>query len=198
MKLRTVSAIVLAAGLTVGATGCSLIAPVATSTPYAPSDGVNVSIGGADIRNIMLIEDESGENFNVVFSSVNTGADDLPLTINFERSGSGFASADFTIEPGSTLFGNPEGDTPPTLVSLGDVSPGETVTAFFQVPGADEVEYDIPVLDGTLEEYRDYVLSDQSAEAAQTEDAEDGPSSGTVTENGAGADASADADATAE
>lgn len=186
MKLRTVSAIVLAAGLTVGASGCSLIAPVATSIPYAPSDGIDVSVGGADVRNMMLIADESGENFNVVFTGVNIGSSDIELTVNMEHGGSGFASADFTIEPGTTLFGDPEGDEEPTLVTLDDVQPGETVTAFFQVAGVDEVEHNIPVLDGTLQEYRDFAISD--SEVSMDSDEEES-SSGTVIEPGVDQDA---------
>ncbi|GAA2179232.1 hypothetical protein GCM10009847_12430 [Leucobacter tardus] len=175
MKLRTVSAIVLAAGLTVGASGCSLIAPVATSIPYAPSDGIDVTVGGADVRNMMLIADESGENFNVVFTGVNTGSEDIELTVNMEHGGSGFASAEFTLEPGTTLFGDPEGEMEPTLVPLDDVQPGETVAAFFQVAGEDEVEHNIPVLDGTLQEYRDFVIDGSgSADATEGDSASEG------------------------
>ena len=158
MKIRIASSIALAAGLALGLTGCNLMAPQATTVPYAPSDGIDVDLEGAYVRNMLLIADESGENFNVVFTGVNNGTEDVRVTVNFVNQGSQQAAAEFTIEPGTTEFGNPEGDIPPTLVSLPDVIAGSTVDAYFQIPGANEVQRDVPVLDGTLSEYADYVL----------------------------------------
>lgn len=195
LKIRTASAVALAAGLALSATGCSLIAPVATQKPYAPSDGVDVTVDGADVRNLMLIADESAENFNVVFSGVNTGPGDIPLTINFIDATDATASAEFLLGPGSTLFGEPEGEEPPQLVPLSDVAPGDTVTAFFQVPGADEVEYEVPVLDGTLAEYEAYVIDpEQQAGAAGAEES-DAEGSGA---DGSGAEGSDQQDDAAE
>ena len=165
MKIRIASSIALAAGLALGLSGCNLIAPQATLIPYAPSDGIDVNVDGANVRNLLLIADEGGENFNVVFTGVNTGTAAVELTINFLDQGSQKASADFTIEPGTTEFGNPEGDVPPTLVSLPDVVIGSTIEAYFQTPGGAEVQREVPVLDGTLLEYADYVIgSDQQPE----------------------------------
>ena len=172
MKIRIASSIALAAGLALGLSGCNLIAPQATTIPYAPSDGIDVDLDGAFVRNLLLIADESGENFNVVFTGVNNGTEDVQVTINFIDQGSQQAAAEFTLEPGSTEFGNPEGDLPPTLVSLPDVMVGSTVDAYFQTPGGTEVQRDVPVLDGTLEEYADFVI-DGSAAPEVDEDALD-------------------------
>lgn len=44
------TASVLAAGaMLVSMTGCGLIAPQGTMDPYAPSDGIDVSVAGIDI-----------------------------------------------------------------------------------------------------------------------------------------------------
>lgn len=161
MKTRRIaSSIALAAALTLGATGCGFVVPQATTEPYSPSDGIDVSVAGAEVRNLMLIVDESGENFNVVFTGVNTGTTAVDLRITFvSKNGSAEASADFTLEPGSTLFGDPEGTVAPVLVSLPDVIAGSTVTAFLQVPGGADVERQVPVLDGTLAEYGMFMIS---------------------------------------
>jgi hypothetical protein len=157
---RIASSIALAAAITLGATGCGFVVPQATTEPYAPSDGIDVSVAGTEVRNLMLIADESGENFNVVFTGVNTGTEAVDLRIAFvSEDGSAKASADFTLEPGSTLFGDPEGTVAPVLISLPDVIAGSTVTAFLQVPGGADVEREVPVLDGTLAEYRTFVIS---------------------------------------
>ncbi len=158
MKTRIASTVAVAAAIVLGATGCSLVAPIATATPYGPSDGVNVDAGPVDVRNIMLVADESGDNFNVVFGAVNRSGEPQDLTITFMGSGSQQASADFEVPTGNTLFGDPEGEETPVLVSIDGLEVGATIEAYFQVAGAAEVPYKVPVLDGTLEEYRKYVL----------------------------------------
>ncbi|MGK0716324.1 DNA modification methylase [Leucobacter sp. W1153] len=161
MKTRRIaSSIALAAAITLGATGCGFAVPQATTEPYAPSDGIDVSVAGVEVRNLLLIADEESENFNVVFTGVNTGTTPLELRITFVgKGGSTEASADFTIDPGSTIFGDPEGDVAPVLVSIPDLAAGDTVSAFLQVPGGADVEREVPVLDGTLLEYRSFVIS---------------------------------------
>lgn len=166
MKIRIASSIAIAAALALGATGCSLIAPQGTLKPYAPSDGVDVSVGGVDVRNIMLIADETGENFNVVFGAVNRTSEEQEIAISFVGEGTQKARAEFTIPTGNTLFGNPAGEEAPVLVPIEGTFPGATVDAYFQKAGADEVSHSIPVLDGTLAEYRDYVLPAGFSEAA--------------------------------
>ncbi|SJN10250.1 hypothetical protein FM113_08630 [Leucobacter sp. 7(1)] len=172
MKIRIASSIAIAAALALGATGCSLIAPQGTLEHYAPSDGVEVNLENVDVRNIMLIADKSGENFNVVFGAVNLSEAPQDIAINFMGEGTQQARAEFTVPTGNTLFGNPAGAEAPVLVSIPGAKPGATVDAYFQQAGSDEVHHRIPVLDGTLEEYRDYVLpANFSQDADVSEDA---------------------------
>lgn len=163
MKIRIASSIALAAALALGATGCSLVAPVGTNVPYAPSDGVDVTIEGIDVRNIMLIADESGENFNVVFTAVNLTGDEQTIAMTFVSEDQKTASAEFTIPTGSTVFGNPAGDKAPVLITVPGLKAGATITTYFQLPGAAEAEHMVPVLDGTLEEYKAYVIPTATA-----------------------------------
>ncbi len=172
MKIRIASSIAIAAALALGATGCSLIAPQGTLKPYAPSDGVDVNVEGVDVRNIMLIADETGENFNVVFGAVNLTGAEQELAVTFMNEGTQQARAEFTVPTGNTLFGNPEGDEAPVVVTIPGLQPGATIDAYFQQPGAAEVEHKVPVLDGTLAEYRAYVLPANFVEEA-TADAKD-------------------------
>lgn len=179
MKTRRIAtALALAAAVTLGMSGCGFFVPQATSEPYAPSDGIDQTVEGAEIRNLMLVADEANENFNVVFTGVNTGETAIHLRITFvSKSGSAEASADFEIAPGSTLFGDPEGDVPPVYVSIPDLRAGATVTAFLQVAGGAEVERQVPVLDGTLVEYQDFMPSERAVTevedlARETEEAD--------------------------
>lgn len=151
MKTRFVTSLAAAAVVTLGLTSCGLIAPQRTLDPYAPSDGVEFTLGDIDVRNLMLITDADGEQFNVVFGGVNNGDSSVSVGIRFvSEDGSALASADFDLDPGYTSFGDLEGDEGnSTIVSLDDTSAGSMVTAFVQVPGGD-VEKNVPVLDGTL------------------------------------------------
>ncbi|MFV0434457.1 MAG: DNA modification methylase [Leucobacter sp.] len=203
MKIRIASSLAIAAAIALGATGCNLIAPQATTEEYAPSDGIDVNLDGVDVRNMMLIADESGENFNVVFSTVNLTGEDKDLTINFVGEGTAQASADVKVPTGNTLFGNPaDKEIPLVVVSLPDLKPGATVDAFFQASGSPEVQHNIPVLDGTLADYRDYVLpadftkkqteeAEVDSEADQThtgDDATEDPDHSTETDNTSSSD----------
>ncbi|MBP1327047.1 hypothetical protein JOF28_002279 [Leucobacter exalbidus] len=172
MKIRIASSIALAAALALGATGCSLIAPQGTLEPYAPSDGVEVTIEGVDVRNLMLIADESGENFNVVFTAYNRTGADSDVTMTFVTEDSETASASFVLPEGTTAFGNPAAPETPVLVSIPDLVIGSTINAYFQVEGAAEAEHKVPVLDGTLAEYQDYVLPADFSKSADTTKAE--------------------------
>lgn len=167
---RIVSSVAVAAAIVLGATGCGLMAPQGTTEPYAPSDGIEFNLPGADVRNLMLIADESGENFNVVFTGVNTT--DAPVLLRMVFVGVGGtseATADFELAPGTTVFGNPEGDIAPTLVSIPKLEAGATVEAYFEVAGGGEVNRQVPVLDGTLAEYRAYVLSPSQVRSIEKE-----------------------------
>lgn len=160
MKTRLASSIALAAAIALGATGCSLAAPQGTTDPYAPSDGIDVTVAGVEVRNLLLVAADDGEHFNVVFTGVNNGDSAVPLTIDFvDEDGSATASADFVVQPGTELFGDPDGDTAPVLVSIPSLIPGASVTAYLQVPGGADVERQVPALDGTLPEYERFVLS---------------------------------------
>lgn len=201
MKIRIASSIALAAGLLLGASGCAMMAPQATLEKYAPSDGIDVNVGDIDLRNVLLIADESGENFNVVFSSVNNSGAPVDLTVSFEGENSKYATAEFNVPEGIAEFGNPEGEETPVLVTVGGLRAGATISANFQVAGASEVQYDVPVLDGTLPEYRAYVLPAGFADDAD-KDADDDDAAADAAENEAGTSAagteSADAAASTE
>ena len=173
MKIRIASSIAIAAAIALGATGCSLIAPVGTTVPYAPSDGIDVNVEGVSVRNLMLIADESGENFNVVFSSVNLTGEEKELVITFAGEGTQQARAEFAIPTGNTRFGNPNGVETPVLVSIPNLKPGATVDAYLQTPGSSEEQRFVPVLTGEHDEYQEYVLPAGFGEGDDTDAADE-------------------------
>lgn len=159
MKIRIASSIALAAALTLGATGCSLIAAQDTLIQYAPSDGVDANVNGVEVRNLMLVADESGEQQNVVFTGINAGEKAQQLTISFMADGQQVATSEFEVPAGTTKFGDPEGEQSLVLVKIPEAKAGTLVDAYLSTPGSAEVQHRVPVLDGSLKEYRPYVLT---------------------------------------
>lgn len=200
---RIFSAAALSAGLLLGLTGCGLVAPQATTEDYAPSDGVQFTLDGVAVRNLLLIETAEEETFNVVMSTANTSGEEKMLQIHFTTD-SGQVATEFSVPTGLTGFGNPaaepnteentghaehadhadhsehadeathehaghengHGHTPRVaVVKLPGYTPGSTVKFFAKVNDSDEHEGDAPILDGTLSEYKPYVLSKQFLES---------------------------------
>ncbi|MBL5974585.1 MAG: DNA modification methylase [Candidatus Leucobacter sulfamidivorax] len=150
MKTRLATSLALAAAVTLGLTGCGLVAPQATLDPYSPSDGIEVTIADVDVRNLMLITDAEARELNVVFTAVNNSQSSQTVGFRFENSkGSSSASADFRLDPGTTRFGGPEGEA--TIISMTGVEAGSMITVYVQGAGGD-VERQVPVIDGTLQD----------------------------------------------
>ncbi|GAA1316716.1 hypothetical protein GCM10020360_04440 [Nonlabens tegetincola] len=168
LKNRIAASLALAAALTLGMSGCSLIAHNATGVEYAPSDGVQVTSEGVALRNIMLVADEAGENFNLVFTSVNNTGAPAKVSLNMKSEGAD-ATVDFVAPEGTTSFGNPENDEEVIVTTLADLQAGQTVKTYFTINGVGDLTEFIPLLDGTLKEYQAYVL-DEGAVAATEAD----------------------------
>lgn len=145
LKTRIAPALALAAAVALGTTGCGFIVPQATQYEYAPSDGIDVDLPGAHVRNLLVVAGES--EANIVFTGVNNGNDNAEVTIQLVDEGSQVASKSFTLATGTTPFGV---DSPEIIEAT--LEPGSMVTAFLESNGT-EIEREVPVVDGTLEEY---------------------------------------------
>ncbi|MBT1034889.1 DNA modification methylase [Canibacter sp. lx-45] len=160
MKTRTVKFFALAGVLAVSLSGCSLVAPVATTKPYSASDGINQDINGINLRNIMLVGAKSGKPLNVVFTAVNNTGDPQIATMKFIGSDGTEAQVKFLVPEGVTQYGDPRGAAENiNWVDLGAQEIGSTATAYLQVSGSNEERVNVPVLDGTLDEYKPYAVT---------------------------------------
>lgn len=173
MKLRLTASVLAAGAMIASVSGCGLVAPQGTMDPYAPSDGVDVSVAGIDIRNILLVSDDTGGVQNIVFSAVNQTGEDQALAVSFVGEDDEVQQAVFEIPMGSSKFGEEVDGELPEFVMVGGAVPGSTVDAYFQVMGANEVEHQVPVLDGGLVEYEPYVIDlEEAIEVVAAEEAE--------------------------
>ena len=60
MTIRALASTALAATLLLGTAGCGIFVDSATLKPYSAGDGLNVNVGGLQLRNVLVITDESG------------------------------------------------------------------------------------------------------------------------------------------
>jgi len=153
VKLRA-AAIALLAGAALLLSGCGLVTPIATQIPYAPSDGVQGKVGAVTIINAMAIADAAGENANLLFVVRNPGeAVTLELQVH---SGSVVTAVAVPLEADSiTNVGFGESGFL-TLTDL-DLIPGDFLPVFFQYGTEQGIELTLPVLDGTLSYYAEFV-----------------------------------------
>jgi hypothetical protein len=150
VKARLAASAVLAVGLVLGASGCSMLTYQATTEHYDPSDGVSADVGELDLRNILVVS-EDGEDGNLVMTVVNTGDEDAELGVQVGEGGGQTLIVE--VEAGATV--SLGGDEEPLLLEGIDTQPGSLVPIFFQYGSAEGIEKLVPVLDGRLPEYSD-------------------------------------------
>jgi len=143
----------------VSATGALLLAactPSTTTLNYDPSDGVGVSVLGEDDRdlrgiNLMVVSAGEGEAGNVLGALTNETADDA----SFMLEAPGAIPVTVDVPAGDTVYLGAEIGEEVLLDAVG-AAPGDYLDAVLTV-GPDSKEFLLPVFDGTLPEYADYV-----------------------------------------
>ena len=153
MKARLIASVVLAASVVLGTSACNLVAPQATTKHYDPSEGVSGRVGDMKIRNAVIIVNEDGSDGNLI-ASVTNGGGSGSLSIQFGEGADGTVSE--TIPAESTVSFGTAADEPILLAGI-DADAGSLVEVFFQYGDETGVELLVPVLDGALEEYSDFI-----------------------------------------
>ncbi|MFV0373243.1 DNA modification methylase [Microbacterium sp.] len=146
MKSRVIASLAVGAALVLGATGCGMIAPQATTIPYSPAEGVSIadSSGPLKVRNALVVANADGSTGNFLAAIVNDTMEPQTLFV-------GLAGANQRVEvPAlSSLSLGFGGTAPIELTNLGSV-PGTDVEMTFQSGDGTGVMTSVPVLDGML------------------------------------------------
>lgn len=144
----------LAAVLTIFAlTGCSLSREVASLDPYAPSDGVQLDLPELKARNVLFVSDGKGSAV-LIGSFVNSTGETLNAELETRDSNGEVVITRITIPAESKFdlgYNGSEGKEL-TLTEL----PGSMHPVYLRVTG-DPAQLLVPILDGTLEEYRPFI-----------------------------------------
>ncbi len=149
MRARAVAAIALSGALALGLSGCTMWMHVETSRPYHPSNGVNITLGDLQLRNVVVLT-EDGELGNLMGTAVNLTGSDIDFTVQWKADGA-YQEVSLTADANGRMnFGV---DDQVTLQPLGEPAGGLLEAVVHIDDGQKALR--IPVLDATLPEYDD-------------------------------------------
>ena len=149
MPSRSLSAVgALGVLVALSLSGCALTAQITTGKPYAASDGTGGTVDGVVAQNMMLITAGAGDKAALVGSFYNQTGTPVTVELKIEH-----ANVSFTIPSKSTVnVGVAAGDT--ELITTSTVAPGLTSQITISVDKSAASTEPLPVMDGTLPEYK--------------------------------------------
>jgi hypothetical protein len=126
---------------------------VASLDYYAPSDGSQADIGDLKARNLISLQDESG-NSGLVGAFANSGSQEITFAIKYTTAAGESGYREFTVGPYQVRnFGYQ--NTQPLDLELGG-KPGD-VRNILVYTDTDQASINVPVMDATLVEYANLV-----------------------------------------
>ncbi|MET3812452.1 hypothetical protein [Arthrobacter sp. UYEF3] len=133
-------------------TGCGYINPQQTSVQYSASDGTRTDLGPLQLRNMMVISDGKNEAGRVIGAVYNTSSKDVLLTLK----GASGSQTQVQVKKNSYVLLNDSTD--PALLSTTGAKPGSVLDVTIREDVTNlEAKFKMPVLDGTLTEYKQYL-----------------------------------------
>ncbi|WP_159609127.1 DNA modification methylase [Glutamicibacter sp. JC586] len=157
---RRIAASLAVAALAFGVTSCGAINEQATNTDYAASDGINVDVADAQVRNLMFVTNSDGSKARLIGSVVNDT--DSALTLSVKAA----SASPVTISVPADKSVKLEDDANQKVIANLDIKAGEHAKTVFSANG-DNVDFSVPVVDGTLAEYRDFVPGGSDASVTE-------------------------------
>jgi len=155
---RLVATAAVGIAVALGATGCAMMAPQATTIEYSASDGVNVPESGPlKVRNALIVANEDGTAGNLLAAIANGTDSAQTLTV-------GINGRTATVQVPARSVASLGIDADPLLIDGLGARPGASVDVAFQSGDGEGVEIAVPVLDGALPQYAPFVPEAASAE----------------------------------
>ncbi|WP_030013480.1 MULTISPECIES: hypothetical protein [Micrococcales] len=159
-NVRRAGATMAIAAAVLSATGCGYIHQQPTTIHYSASDGVQADVADAKFRNVMVIAKDKNSPGRLLGTVVNSSDKELSLTID-----TGEAQAEVKVPAkGEVRFEKQE-----TLLNPVGKAPGELLKDTKISSGSQSTTANIPVLDGTLDEYQQYLpnLADSNSSTSE-------------------------------
>lgn len=127
--------------------GCSYVNPITTQQNYAPSDGFQAQLGDVAGLNLLVVTTAEGEDAVLIGTLVNEGGEDATVELSFDA---GATFTDVDVAAGASVPLGPEGEL---VEGTALAAPGRLTTLQLGSGGTAAVQVDVPVVDGTLDEY---------------------------------------------
>ena len=155
MLARKIATGIAIVALSLSVSGCSFTGNVSSLQPYTPSDGQQVDLESVKARNFMYLVGKSGRGF-LVGSLVSASTDDVTVKLQYINEDTDERSDFFFDVPAGSKIDFGFNGNLPIDVPVIEV-PGQT--AKFYLLESDKINgsMQVPVLDGTLSEYRDLI-----------------------------------------
>lgn len=163
--VKRASATVALAGALLATTGCGYIYTQPTTLIYDASDGVSFTMWPKgqriDMRNLMVISNGKDQPGRVLGSVYNLGKMDQTITFDL-----GDESFKLMVPAGKHIILEDEANK--VIVNKVKVQPGQMLKDSQGIIGETTEAFNMPVLDGTLEEYKPY-LPNAAANSTEAE-----------------------------
>ncbi|MEY4434161.1 MAG: hypothetical protein RIR16_201 [Actinomycetota bacterium] len=169
MANRKLASIALAGAIVLGATGCTFVNPVASMKVYSPSEGSQIDIETVKVRNLAYVTDGAAKGA-LVGAFVNSGMSAANVSIQYTDAETGEKKVAELELPAAKKVALGTQYAAPLQLKLAGI-PGSLVTVYISENGGTGREVRIPVLDGTLAEYKS-ILDAIPGETAPVETAE--------------------------
>ncbi|WP_415855701.1 hypothetical protein [Sinomonas sp. G460-2] len=177
--------VALAAALGLGlltATGCGYINPQQTSIQYSASDGIRADVGSVQLRNVLIASTgKSGSSQSVsanapgrmIGTLFNTSGQDLTVSLSTPSSN--------TVSVTIPKNGEVRLETTSTPVDFSHVGgvPGSLVDVTVKAGGTSQ-SVKVPVLDGTIADYRTYLPTPSPSATSSASSSASGSASGSA------------------
>jgi hypothetical protein len=150
--VRRLAATALIVALSLTTSACSISGNVASLQPYSPSDGQQVDLEQVMARNFMYLVADSGNGY-LVGSLVSQATEDRVIKIQYVDPNTQ-AKTDYFVEiPAGQKVDFGYNGNPAILLPVVE-RPGQTAKFYFLESDTINASMRVPVLDGTLQEYR--------------------------------------------
>ncbi|MEV7607274.1 hypothetical protein AB0N65_17720 [Paenarthrobacter sp. NPDC089322] len=142
-------------------TGCGFVNAQQTNHQYSASDGIKADLGQLQLRNILIVASGENEPGRVIGAVFNNSGSDATLTI----SGSNGAQTEIPVKANSETYLNTGSDA--AILSTAGTIPGGLTPVTIR-SGSDSATVNVPVVDGTLPEYQEYLPTTPTPTATPT------------------------------
>lgn len=145
---------VLAGALLAGTTGCTFISQQATLIHYDPSDGIGVTVGHIDVRNMIALISDDGKAVSLLVTVINTGKSGELVNFQYESGGAKTTTSKYVNANSTASFGNTVDEKQIVILNPG-VPAGALYPVYVQYGGEPGQQVLVPVLNADLPQYKD-------------------------------------------